>query len=579
MFVHFIHALGRRARPGILWAHCREALPALGLLGASLVCSQGLHAQTRPDAGQILEGIRPPLAAPTPNPSAALPEQEDRPAVDASNSPQFVLVRHWRITGAHVFPTASLEDLVSEYRGQKLTLAELAAAARRITIYYRKHGYLLSRAYVPAQKIRNDTVEIAVIEGHLGSIEVTNDSLVAGSLVTQDLSHLRSTGPVEGGHLERSLLLLNDLPGVEVRSTLKPGASVGSSDLDVLLNRTARLSGSVDVDSFGNRYTGQFRGGGTLNFNEPFHYGDVLSLRGDSAGPGMNYGRLAYQIPMGGDGFKSGIAVSDLQYKLGKQFESLGAHGNAQVGTIWTAYQFVRNPWENLAIQLSYDHKRLNDRVNAADSDTQKSLDVVTLGLSGDWTDGLGGVGVNLYSVDFVEGRLRLDPLATAVDLGPFGHHTQGKYSKLSWSYSRTQSLTQGISLYTSLTGQATNKNLDTSETLALGGIYGVRAYPQDEGAGDDAAILNIELRWTVPALPDMQLLTFVDGGTVRINHTPLPADTDNRRTLKGEGLGLQWIGTKTFALRAYLAWRAGPAPLTDSDRRPRGWLQFVKYF
>ena len=557
---------------------CAVSLAALGILGASLVCPQGAHAQARPDAGQILEGIRPPPTAPTQNPSAALPEQEERPSIDPEGS-QFVLVRHWHITGAHVFPVEELAALVNEYRGQKLKLSELSAAARRITVYYRKHGYLLSRAYVPAQKVHNDTVEIAVIEGRLGSIEVTNNSAVAGSLVTQDLAHLRSTGPVEGHDLERSLLLLNDLPGVEVRSTLKPGASVGASDLDVLLNSTARFSGSADADSFGNRYTGQFRGGGTLNFNEPFHYGDVLTLRADSAGPGMNYGRLSYQIPMGRDGFKSGIAVSDMHYKLGKQFESLGANGTAQVGTLWTAYQLVRNPWDNLAVQLSYDHKRLEDRINSTDSDTHKSLDVLTAGLSGDWTDGLGGGGMNLYSADLIAGRLRLDPLTSAVDQGPYGHHTQGGYSKLSLSYSRTQAVTQGISLYTSLTGQASSKNLDTSETLALGGAYGVRAYPQDEDVGDDAAILNVEVRWTVPNLSDMQLLAFVDTGTVRINHTPLPIDTNNRRTLTGEGVGMQWIVTKRFALRTYLAWRSGPEPQTDVDRRPRGWLQFVQYF
>ena len=574
MFVHLIRALSLRACPGNTSTRWHRALAVLFILGAS----QGLHAQARPDAGQILEGIRPPPAAPTRNPDAALPDQEERPAVDDSSS-QFVLVRHWRITGAHVFPAEKLEALIGEFRGQKLKLAELSAAARRITIYYRQHGYMLSRAYVPAQKVHNDTVEIAVIEGRLGSIEVTNNSAVAGSLVTKDLAQLRTTGPVEGHSLERSLLLLDDLPGVEVRSTLKPGASVGESDLDIQLDRTARLSGSVDADTFGNRYTGQFRGGGTLNFNEPFHYGDVLSLRADSAGSGMNYGRLAYQIPVGGAGFKSGIAVSDMDYKLGKQFESLGANGTAEVGTLWSAYQLVRNPWKNLAVQLSFDHKSLEDRINSTDSETHKSLNVGTLGLSGDWTDGLGGGGVNLYSVDLVSGQLRLDPATAAVDQGSYGHHTQGWYSKLSVSYSRTQSLTRGISLYTSLTGQTSSKNLDTSETLALGGAYGVRAYPQDESAGDDAAIVNVELRWTVPHLTDMQLLTFVDTGTVRANHTPLPTDTNNRRTLTGEGVGMQWIATKSFALRTYLAWRSGPEPLTDVDRRPRGWLQFVQYF
>jgi hemolysin activation/secretion protein len=106
-----------------------------------------------------------------------------------------------------------------------------------------------------------------------------------------------------------------------------------------------------------------------------------------------------------------------------------------------------------------------------------------------------------------------------------------------------------------------------------------VRAYPQDEGVGDDAAIVNVELRWALPPLPDVQLLSFVDDGTVRINHKPLPTDTQNRRTLTGEGVGVQWSEFRRFAVRAYLAWRSGPAPLTDADRRPRGWLQFVQYF
>ena len=578
MLAYLIRARSRRARAGWFSGRSGLTLFAVCLVGMLVICPQPLRAQARPDAGRILEGIRPPPPAPVTNPDAALPPQEERPAMSGPAS-QSVVVRHWRITGAHAFSPEQLEALIHEYRGQKLTLAELNDVARLITAHYRQHGYMLSRAYVPAQKIRDDTVEIAVIEGHLSSIDVTNNSPVAGSLVTKHLEHLRRTGPVEGRNLSRSLLLLNDLPGVEVRSTLKPGAALGTSDLDIQVNSAHRFSGSVDADSYGNRFTGQLRGGGTLNFNDPLHYGDVLSLRANSAGHGMNYGRLGYQVPLGGNGLKIGLAASELQYRLGKEFVSLSAHGTAEVGTLWTAYQLVRTPYHNLALQFTYDHKRLDDHIDAAFTDIRKTLDVATLGMLGDWSDAVAGNAINVYSVDFMSGRLRLDPLAAAADQGPNGHQAQGRYYKLALNYSRTQTLTSGVSLYMGLAAQTTNKNLDTSETQAIGGAYGVRAYPQDEGAGDDAAVLNIELRWSVPEIPEMEILTFADAGIVRMNHKPLPTDTNNRRNLAGEGLGLQWVEPKRFALRTYLAWRAGPAPLTDSDRRPRIWLQFAQYF
>jgi hemolysin activation/secretion protein len=578
MLVNLLRARGFCVRLGTFVASLLKTFAALCLLGASVIAPHRLYAQARPDAGQTLESVHPPPAAPGLNPAAALPPEAERPAMIALDT-RSVLVRHWRITDAHIFPVAELERLIGEYRGQKLTLAELNAVAGRITTYYRQHGYLLSRAYVPAQTVRDGTVEIAVIEGHLAEIDVTNTSPVSGHLITKHLGHLRSTTAVEGQTIERSLLLLSDLPGVEVRSTLMPGATVGTSNLDVQMRGTARLNGSVDADSFGNRYTGQYRGGGTLNVNDPFNHGDLLTLRADSSGPDMSYGRVAWQTPLGGNGLKAGVAGSDLYYRLGEEFKSLDAFGSAQVYTLWTAYPVIRSLYRNLAVQFSYDDKRLDDRVDSTDSDSRKTLGVWTLGLSGDRTDGVGGGGVSVFSLNLVNGNLRLDPVSAAIDRGAGGHRTEGRYNKLAFSYSRTQTLTDELSLYTAVTGQASSKNLDSSETQSLGGAYGVRAYPQNEATGDDVAMLSVELRWKLPTLPELQPIGFVDAGTARLNHSPLPTDTNNRRTLAGEGFGLQWARANRFALKTYLAWHSTAPPTTDVDRRPRIWLEFAQYF
>jgi hemolysin activation/secretion protein len=91
--------------------------------------------------------------------------------------------------------------------------------------------------------------------------------------------------------------------------------------------------------------------------------------------------------------------------------------------------------------------------------------------------------------------------------------------------------------------------------------------------------MLSVELRWKQPSIPQLQTIGFFDVGSARLNHSALPTDANNRRTLAGEGFGLQWVQANRFALKTYVAWRSTAAPLTDVDRRPRVWLEFAQYF
>jgi hemolysin activation/secretion protein len=546
------------------------------LLTAGSVIPQKAHAQVRPDAGQTLESMRAPPSLPGSNPKAPLPAETERPALSTADTVR-IPVKRWRITGTRVFAAAELQRLIQHRVGQTLTLRELNIEAARITAYYHQHGYSFSRAYLPEQDIRAGEVEIAVLEGRVANIHIDNASPVPSSVITQHVVRIEATRAVQGRVLERSLLLLNDLPGVEVRSILQPGATVGTADLDLHVRSTGRFDGSVDADSYGNRYTGEFRGGGTLNVNSPLQRGDLFTLRASTSGSGMTYGRAAWQTPLGGNGVRAGIAWSDLRYALGKEFDSLDAHGTARVGTAWAAYPLMRTQTRNLTMQLSYDDKRLEDRVDATSISSDKTLHAWTLGASADLTDALGGGGINTLQLDLISGRVSLDPLGRAIDQGIGGRETEGRYGKVAFNASRLQRVNDELVFYASLTGQLSSRNLDTSEMQSLGGAYGVRAYPQGEALGDDAAALNLELRWA--AFPSVQLLAFADVGTVRLNHSAPVTVSDNRRTLTGEGLGAQWVRAQHFAMKAYVACRSGPQPTSDRDVRPRFWLQFAQYF
>src|ERR1700730_8663285 len=83
-----------------------------------------------------------------------------------------VLVSRFVVTGVSAFPPEQLRPLLAEGEGRELTLAELEGFAARLTAFYREHGYILARAYVPAQEMRGGVVELAVLEGRVGTIDI-----------------------------------------------------------------------------------------------------------------------------------------------------------------------------------------------------------------------------------------------------------------------------------------------------------------------------------------------------------------------------------------------------------------------
>src|SRR5690606_3769279 len=191
-------------------------------ISGTQVLSPTAIAQVRPDAGALLEQVAPQPTAPT-SPVIGL-EVEERPAA-ALPADQTMQLTRLRITGMSAFSETQLHALVSDKEGSRVSFAELQEVAQRITDFYRGHGYLLSRAYLPAQRIENGEVEIAVLEGRLAQVQLTNPSGLKGAALAP-LERLPTDEPLTSSQLERALLLVNDRTGAAVHSTLAPGANV-----------------------------------------------------------------------------------------------------------------------------------------------------------------------------------------------------------------------------------------------------------------------------------------------------------------------------------------------------------------
>jgi hemolysin activation/secretion protein len=586
----------------------RRTRACLALLATLSALPPAAQAQQQvPDAGRTLRETQQPAPAPfRPAPPAPRIETPERPALTAPAAARFY-VKTFRVTGSTAFSAARLEQLLQDLAGHEFGLAELQEAAARITRFYREQGYPVARAYLPAQDVRDGVVEIAVLEGRYGRIELNNRSRVKDEVVLRHLAPLAPGAVIEDKPLERSLLLLYDLAGVAAPgaaprqdaaenepltlrmapapggvvtdATLRPGASTGESDLAVSLAPSPFASGSAELDNYGNRYTGEWRASGSFVLASPTGYGDLFSARLSSTGAGLTTARLAYQLPVGGDGLRLGAAYSSTDYQIGKSFSALDASGNARVATLSASYPFVRSLGINLSGQIAFDDKRLEDRLGATGVVTPKRNDGVTAGLSGTSTD-MARNAASSFSLAAVSGRLRLDSAQAQIadDAGP---RTSGSFNKWNYALSRLQQIRGPLSGFASISGQRAGKNLDSSEHFLLGGPFGVRAYPQGEAAGDDGFVFTAELRYRVQHAwaEGMELVALFDYGESRIEHQA-PASGSNRRTLSGAGLGMNFSSGSDWLLRAAWSWHTGREPATsDTPRSGRGWLQLAKFF
>jgi hemolysin activation/secretion protein len=476
---------------------------------------------------------------------------------------------------------------VREFVGKDLDFEGLTDAATRIRAFDRERGYFLAQAYLPQQAIRDGVVEIAVIEGRIGVIELQRrpatrlaEWLLAGILD----AHLKSGDVITETGLEKPLLLINDLPTASITSEIRPSSTTGAADLRVNVDQGVGLfSGYVDFDNHGSRFTGAYELGGSLNLNNPLTIGDQLTLRAFGTDGDMRYGRIAYIVPLGFWGTRIGVSATEFSYELG-EFAALLADGDGSVKSAFAFHPIYRT--RNLIGQFAYEDKRLFDRIGSTNTVEERFIYSLKAGVVGDFRDRFLSGGLNAFSITYTQGDLKLSPDALAqADASSTGLQTAGTFRKWNYDFKRLNRVTDRASVLLSLFGQQASKNLASAEKMSLGGPNGVRAYPVGEAIGDSGNLVQAEARYILPGVKvwdgELTVSAHYDWGQVYVNEKPLAIQTANRRSISGAGVGLSLGAEGAFIVRASVSWRTEhELPTADpASRDPRAWLQAVKWF
>jgi hemolysin activation/secretion protein len=496
------------------------------------------------------------------------------PAQQAAPSGPTLVVKQFRFDGNSLLSSEQLAPAVEPYLNRPLDLNGLQLAAAAVGEVYRAAGWL-ARVYVPQQEVTSGVVNLQVVEARFGKIRQEGaikryDPLMVSRYIeaVQETGQLLNTRAVD-----RALLLIDDLPGVVAAGNLAPGEGQAETDLLLTLEDEPLFIGEFGLDNQGSRSTGPERLTLDAYLSSPLKLGDQLRTSLIYT-QGSEYLWLNYSLPAGYSGLRIGANASALNYDvITPEFQALDLTGNFRTWGLDANYPLLRERSRNLYLGLAYDKKTFNDR-QAGVRTSHYENDNLRLSLTGNLFDRLGGGGANFLSLSFTGGDVQLGSLEVNENA-----NLEGRFSKLNYMFSRQQAITSALSLYAGISGQLADTNLISAEKFYLGGPYGVRAYPANEGGGDEGTLAKLELRYR--ARPNLVLTGFYDWGSIRQNKDNSTGITPNTYELDGAGISLSWTGPKGLSLEATYAHRLNDNPnptATGKDqdgslRKDRLWL------
>lgn len=495
-----------------------------------------------------------------------------------------VFVSSIRVTGVTFIPSDSVNSIVAAYQGKELTLADLQKVAGLITEAYRSRGYITSRAYLPPQKIENGVLEIRVIEGMTGDIEVRGNRYFKTGLLKKKIA-LKKGAPFDYEALRKGLVKINRHQDRFARAILAQGREPGTTDVVLEVKDRLPVHAGFDWDNFASRYIEKDRATFRLNHNNLLGLDDRLTFQYQLSQAGRYYLKAGrYLLPLN-DTMQAGFYASHSRVKLGQDYEDLDARGKSSMyGVFFNASLLEKEKW-SLAFNVGFDYKDITNYQQQVVSSRDR-MRVARVGLESDASDDIGRTILTAETAfgipDIMGGLAEQDPKASRSGSG-------GEFVKETINFLRLQQMPFASQLLWKNQLQLTPDILAAVEQFQLGGVSNVRGYPPAEAVGDRGFASTFE--WAFPPYlvskelkvpfskatfyEAFRVVMFYDWGHTRLKRPA--AGEEKHKTLRSAGTGLRFNLPEDFSLRFDLAWPLDNTP-SDSDHL-HPWLQISKDF
>lgn len=466
-----------------------------------------------------------------------------------------------------------LQEALNDYKKESISVQDLQDIANIISYYVQVSGYPAATAYILQQELK-DQIQINITLGVLGKYVVQNNSSVRDYAIESKLPNHKGE-IITTKLVEDAVYKVNEMYGIQTLASLKAGDNPGETDVVI---ETTPSDSFVSVlfygDNYGIKESGRYRGGASMSFNNIAHQGDSLNAylqRSDEAQ--TNYG-ISYTTFLGN--LKITPSYSKRNYALGGAYKNANFIGTSENLGIDLKYPLWITTYNSFYLTSSYYHKKLsNSRLNIMTID--KSSDTISFGIEGVY-NGISNDSFS-YSANVSYGNVKdrgttILGMSSKTDGDGFG-----KFAKLNVNLNNAYFFNYTFTHLFSLNYQqvVNGATLDSSETISLGDPYGVRAYNNGDGKGDNAVVASFGLRMATP-LKDFYITPFYDIGYSWYENDSKLYRASETNYMDAYGLQLLYNKTGNFYVKLDLA-RALKKYKLDDDYSSKAYVSFGKYF
>jgi hemolysin activation/secretion protein len=491
--------------------------------------------------------IEPPAARAQPRgPVITLPSTVAPPGAETVK----LVISGVRLSGSTVYSEADLSPLYADLVGREVSLQAVYELAQRITARYGRDGYVLSRAIVPPQNLspRGAVVRIQVVEGYIDRVIWPEKLARYRNFFTDYEAKIVGDRPANIRTLERYLLLLGDLPGFKVATSLRPSTTQLAASTLVVEVTEKPLDLVARFDNHGSKARGpdQFLASATLNNRFGAHEAFNVTYAGAFQLRELQYVAANYKHVLTSEGL---TAFANASYSWGKpgtrELELLDYKTRTTYAEAGLYYPVIRSRERNLTVTgLAF----LNNSDGIIFDDpltppsTRDRLRGVRLKADADLADPFRGI--NQFNVTLSQG---IEGLGSTQNGSELASRANGRvdFTKLELSYARLQPLFWTLSSFVSVYGQYAFDPLLSPELCGYGGRFYGRAFDPSELVGDKCLMVLGELRLDMPVPPNLfsqaQLYVFADHARLTNIRPVLGTPDEQEASSFGGGVRFGW--------------------------------------
>jgi len=407
--------------------------------------------------------------------------------------------------GNTIYTTEELNKVIADKMGNYVDMQQMRAVMNEITAYYNSKGYITSFAYLPPQRVKNGVLQINIVESKVAEVEITGNKWTKTGYLKNNV--FKANGIEEGkvfniNDLKKSLGKINEINYIKGRITLDKSADDESTSVSLDVKDRYPALFTAGYDNRGRNLIGVQRSVLTVGNENITGYGDRLYVNNVLAK--NTYGlNTNYFLPLGPYGTELRLGYGYSRVKLGNEerYRRINGHANDfNVGLIQPIYES-----QNFKLTSDITLDMLHARTNINQDQLFDKYDLRAL-----------RTGINAIRDDN-SGRWisRLEVSTGLPILGATTAHAPGqgssKFVKINPSIVRVQMLPYETTGIFKVSGQYAPVNLLPLEQLQIGGMDTVRGYREGILFGDKGYFMNLELRKTIPHLPDYKYLPLKD--------------------------------------------------------------------